>query len=165
MTSTETHLSGPDRVGLGLLALFLFSPVMFKIQVSQGVAIHPCAPLLAAAWGWIAWMIGRTQVTRSEKMWLIERQAWNIPMILSFLVIGGLALSLAINGLRLGSFSSAGWLLLFKWALYLAPLPLAALLVMRTGRRVLQLAAWLIPAVAFLTLLYTAARFLQAAGG
>lgn len=165
MISTEPKLSRLDQIGLGLLGLFLFSPALFKIQVSPSVAIHPCAPLLAAAWGWIAWVIGRKEPAVSRTLWVIERQAWNIPIILSVLVIGGLAFSLAINGLRFASFSSAGWLLLVKWALYLAPLPLASLLVLRTGRRVLQLAAWLIPSVACLTLLYSAVRLHQAVGG
>lgn len=138
---------------------------MFKVRVSDGLVVHPFVPLLAAAWIWVAWVIWKKTTPGRSGRWVIEWQAWNIPIILFALVIGGLAISLVINGVRFGSLSSAGWLLLLKWALYLAPLPLTALLVMRAGRRVLQLVGWLLPCVAFLTLGYTAVRLLQATTG
>ncbi len=154
-----------DRVGLGLLALLLLSPVVFKVRLADSLVIHPFVPLLAAAWVWVAWVIRRTFASIRSSRYVAEWQAWNIPIGLLVLVVAGLAGSLVLNGLRLGSVQSAGWLLLVKWVLYLAPLPLATLLVIRTGVRVLTLVSWVVPLVALTTLGYSLVRFMQALSG
>ncbi len=154
-----------DRAGLALLALLLLSPVLFKVRLGDGLVVHPFLPLLAAAWLWVALVIRRTFGSIRSGRYVAEWQAWNIPIALLLLVLGGLAASLLVNGLRLGSVQSAGWLLLIKLGLYLAPLPLATLLVVRTGDRVLALVSYVLPLVALATLCYSLLRFLQALSG
>ena len=44
-----------DLVGLGLIALLLLSPLIFKVRIAEGLVIHPFALLLMAAWVWVGW--------------------------------------------------------------------------------------------------------------
>ena len=151
-------------MGLFLLGTLLCSPALFKIQIAPGVVAHPLTPVLALAWCWVlAEIIVAMRKTR-RGFYMAEWQSWNIPMILIALLLGGLGLSLAINSIRLSSFQSMGWLLIAKWLLYLAPLPLAALLSIRNGHQVVKLVSWLVPLVGFATLLYSFYRLRHGIG-
>ena len=144
-----------DRIGLFLIGGLLLSPLVFKIQFAPGLVIHPVVLLLLLSWCWIAIVMVAPLRKSVRGRYVAEWQAWNIPMILIGVLVGGLAASLTINNLRAGSFQSGGWLLLAKWTLYLAPLPLAALLAIRTGLTVVRVASWLMPLTACVTLLYS----------
>lgn len=150
---------------MGLLILLLLSPIVFKVRLAEGFVIHPFAALLGVSWVWVGWVLRKQVVQIRRDRFVPEWQAWSISIGLFSLVIGGLAIGLIINGLRLGSVQSAGWLLLTKWLLYLAPLPFITLLVMRMGLRVMRLVGWLVPIVAFTTLGYSALRFVQSLAG
>ncbi len=147
-----------DRIGLILIGGLLLSPLVFKIQLAPGLVIHPVVLLLLFSWCWIAIVMGTPLRKSLQGLYVAEWQAWNIPMFLIGLLVGGLALSLIINNVRAGSFQSGGWLLLAKWSLYLAPLPLAALLAIRTGLTVVRVVSWLVPLAACVTLLYSLYR-------
>lgn len=144
-----------NRLGLILIGGLLSSPMIFKFQLSPGLIIHPVVVLLLCAWCWIA--VAMTEHLRKTPSgrYVAEWQAWNIPMFLIVLLVGGLAVSLGLNNLRAGSFQSTGWLLLAKWVLYLAPLPLAAILAIRTGATMVKVVSWSVPCVALVTLLYS----------
>lgn len=144
-----------DRIGLILIGGLLCSPMVFKLQVSPGVIIHPVVVLLLCAWCWIAIVMAEHLRQTLKGCYVAEWQAWNIPMFLIFLLVGGLAVSLGLNNLRAGSFQSTGWLLLAKWSLYLAPMPLAAILAIRTGVTMVKVVSWSVPVVALVTLLYS----------
>ncbi|HET6674932.1 MAG TPA: O-antigen ligase family protein [Nitrospiraceae bacterium] len=149
-----------DRAGLMCLGLLLLSPLVFKVRLAGDVVLHPFTPLLAAAWGWTVWAALDAARRRHNPVSV----KWNIltpPVLLMALIILGLGCSLAINSMRTGSWQPAGWLLLVKWFLYLAPLPFTALLAVRSGLRVMRLLNWMIPSVALLTLVYTLYRFAQ----
>lgn len=165
MDATETRISSHDRIGLGILALLLLSPIVFKVSVMGRVVIHPFVPVLALAWVWVAWTVRHTLLASRPGTWRMELQAVNLPMVLFAGTISALGLSLIINALRFGQFQSEGWLLLAKWVLYLAPLPLTALLAARAGRQTLRLMAWSIPLVALVTLGYSALRLQQSVTG
>ena len=79
--------------------------------------------------------------------------------------MGAQLVSLTLNTLLRHSWQSAGWLLLVKQALYLAPLPFAALLVFRMQHRMIQLLSYAIPLVALLTLAYSGIRLFQSSHG
>ena len=154
-----------NRLGLWILGLLLLSPIVFKIRLPGGIVVHPFVLLLVAAWGWVLYASADT-FSRRERGWYIpEWQAWNVPLILLGLSVGGLALSLAINSFRLGSLQSTGWLHLLKWVLYLAPLPLATMLALRTGLQAVRVVSYILPATAVLTLLYSLFRMSQALEG
>lgn len=165
VNNATARLSHTDRVGMGLLALLLLSPIVFKVRLADGFVIHPFVPLLAASWVWVGWVLRELSLPIRRNRFVAEWQTWNIPIGLFALVIGGLAVGLVTNGLRVGSVQSAGWLLLTKWFLYLAPLPLTTLLIMRAGLRVLRLVGWLVPLVAFTTLGYSLLRLMQSWAG
>jgi glycosyltransferase involved in cell wall biosynthesis/O-antigen ligase len=166
--ATETVSAGmprADMIGLALLTLLLLSPLVFKVRLADGVAVHPFVPVLAAAWGWV-WWVSRSTFSSATSGWYIpEWQAWNVPVLLLALSVGGLAFSLAVNSIRLGSLQATGWLLLAKWMLYLAPLPLTALLALRRHAEVIRLISCLVPLTAFGTLLYSYFRLWQAMEG
>ncbi len=148
-----------DRAGLLCLGLLLLSPLVFKVRLAGDVVLHPFSPLLAAAWGWTVW--AALDATRRRHNPVSVK--WNIltpPVLLMALIIIGLGCSLAINSVKSGSWQPAAWLLLIKSTLYLAPLPFTAILVMRSGPRVLRLLSCMIPTVALLTLVYSFARFM-----
>ncbi len=153
-----------DRIGLILIGGLLLSPLVFKIQFAPGLVIHPVVLLLLLSWCWIAIVMVAPLRKSVRGRYVAEWQAWNIPMILIGVLVGGLAASLTINNLRAGSFQSGGWLLLAKWTLYLAPLPLAALLAIRTGLTVVRVASWLMPLTACVTLLYSLYRLRHGIG-
>lgn len=159
------HSRSMNRLGLWILGLLLLSPVFFKIRLPGGIVVHPFVFLLLAAWCWVFYASADTFARRDRGWYIPEWQAWNVPLILLGLSVGGLALSLAINSLRLGSLQSTGWLLLLKWILYLAPLPLATMLALRTGLQAVRVVSYVVPATAFLTLLYSFFRMSQAFGG
>ncbi len=154
-----------NRAGLWILGFLLLSPVVFKIRLPGGIVVHPFVLLLVAAWGWVLYASADT-FSRRERGWYIpEWQAWNVPLILLGLSVGGLALSLAINSFRLGSFESTGWLHLLKWVFYLAPLPFVTMLALRSGLQIVRVVSYILPATALLTLLYSLFRMSQARGG
>lgn len=153
-----------DRIGLILIGGLLLSPLVFKIQLAPGLVIHPVVLLLLLSWCWIAIVMMGPLRKSLRGQYVAEWQAWNIPMFLIGLLVGGLAVSLTINNLRVGSFQSGGWLLLAKWSLYLAPLPLAALLAIRTGLTVVRVVSWLVPLTAGVTLLYSLYRLRHGIG-
>ncbi|MEX5216588.1 MAG: glycosyltransferase [Nitrospira sp.] len=154
-----------DMIGLALLALLLLSPLVFKVRLADGVVVHPFVPVLAAAWGWVWWVSRGTFSSATSGWYIPEWQAWNVPVLLLGLSVGGLAFSLAVNSIRLGSLQATGWLLLAKWILYLAPLPLTALLALRRPAQVVRLVSYLVPLIAFGTLLYSYFRLWQALEG
>lgn len=153
-----------ERIGLLLLGGLLLSPLVFKIQLAPGLVIHPVVILLLLSWCWIAVVMVAPLRKSFRGLYVVEWQAWNIPMFLIGLLVGGLAFSLIINSLRVGSFQLGGWLLLAKWVLYLAPLPLAALLAIRTGLTVVRVVSWLVPLTACATLLYSLYRLRHGIG-
>ncbi len=153
-----------DRIGLILIGGLLLSPLVFKVQLAPGLVIHPVVLLLLLSWCWIAVVMVAPLRKSLRGLYVAEWQAWNIPMFLIGLLVGGLACSLTINNLRVGSFQSGGWLLLAKWSLYLAPLPLAALLAIRTGLTVVRVVSWLVPLTACATLLYSLYRLRHGIG-
>ena len=163
--SSPAHAGLVNRLGLWILAILLLSPAVFKVRVMGGLVVHPFVLVLIVAWGWVLYASADTFSRRKRGWYSPEWQTWNTPLILLGLSIAGLALSLGINSIRLGSLQSTGWLLLLKWGLYLAPLPLTALLALRTGFQVVRLVSYLIPAVALLTLLYSCYRMGQALDG
>ncbi|MBS0171445.1 MAG: glycosyltransferase [Nitrospira sp.] len=165
MDATPTRLSYHDRIGLGILALLLLSPIVFKVSVTGSVVIHPFVPLLAMAWLWVAWTIRQTFRVSRPGMWRMEWQTMNLPMVLFGGTIGALGFSVVVNGLRFEQSQTEGWLLLVKWILYMAPLPLTTLLATRTGPQTLRLIAWSIPLVALVTLGYSALRLQQSTTG
>jgi hypothetical protein len=149
-----------DRLGLGCLGLLLLSPLAFKVRLAGDIVVHPLIPFLFVAWIWTIW----AALDSSRQRQGPAPVKWNIltpPVLLMGLVIFGLGCSLAFNSLWLGSWRPAGWLLLMKWFLYLAPLPFTALLVIRNGSRVMRLLNVMIPTVALLTLVYSFFRFMQ----
>jgi hypothetical protein len=149
-----------DRAGILCLGLLLFSPLVFKVRLAGDIVVHPFTPFLLAAWGWTIWAALDAVWKRHQP----ESMKWNIltpPVLLMGLVIFGLGCSLAFNSLWSGSWQPAGWFLLVKWFLYLAPLPFTALLVIRNGSRVMRLLNIMIPTVALLTLVYSFFRFMQ----
>ncbi|HET6674933.1 MAG TPA: O-antigen ligase family protein [Nitrospiraceae bacterium] len=155
--------SAMDRLGLICLGLLLLSPLLFKVRLIADVVVHPFTPLLFVAWGWTTWA-ALNAVWRGHQPVSVK---WNIltpPVLLMGLVIIGLGCSLAINNLRSGSWQPAGWLLLMKWFLYLAPLPFTALLVIRNGSRVMKLLNIMIPTTALVTVVYSFVRFMQDPG-
>ena len=154
-----------DVMGLALLALLLLSPLVFKVRIAEGVVVHPFVPVLIAAWVWVAWVSRSTFSSVTSGWYIPEWQAWNVPVLLLGLSVAGLAFSLAVNSIRLGSLQGTGWLLLAKWMLYLAPLPLTALLVLRRHAHVITLVSYLMPLTAFGTLLYSYFRLWQAIEG
>ena len=161
----QTGLPWSDVIGLGLLVCLLLSPLVFKYRLTESIVIHPFVPLLLAAWGWVGWASRSTFSSMARGWYVAERQAWNIPVLLLGLSVAGLALSLAVNSVWLGSLQKTGWLLLVKWILYLAPLPLTALLALRRPVPVIKLVSYLVPLVALGTLCYSAFRLWQAIGG
>jgi O-antigen ligase len=152
--------SGMDRLGLVCLGLLLLSPLIFKIRLGGDVVVHPFIPLLLCAWAWTLWAALDAARRRHEPL-SVKWKILTPPVLLMGLVIIGLGCSLAINGLRSGSWQPSGWLLLVKWFLYLAPLPFTALLVIRNGQRVMRLLNCAIPPVALLTIIYSFVRFMQ----
>lgn len=161
----QDHFAASDLVGLALLGGLLCSPLVFKFRLTDSMVLHPFVPLLLAAWGWVAWVSRRTWSSLRQGWYVAEWQAWNVPVLLLGLSVVGLMLSLAVNSIWLHSFQKTGLLLLVKWVLYLAPLPLAALLTLRRPVSVIRLVSYLVPAVAFGTLCYSAFRLWQALGG
>jgi len=156
----HSSASGMDRFGLVCLGLLLLSPLVFKVRIVGEIIVHPFTPLLFAAWCWTVW--AALNASRPQQRQISVK--WNIvtpPVLLMGLVTVGLGCSLAINNLRSGSWQPAGWLLLVKWLLYLAPLPFTALLVIRSAPRVMRLLNVMIPPVALLTLVYSFYRFVQ----
>jgi glycosyltransferase involved in cell wall biosynthesis len=164
MGATETDLPRSDLIGLVLLALLLLSPLVFKCRI-EGLVIHPFTPLLMAAWVWVGWVSRSTFSSITRGWYIAEWQAWNVPVVLLVMSLAGLAFSLAVNSFRFGSFQGTGWLLLAKWMLYLAPLPLTVLLTLRRHVQVIALVSYVLPSVAFGTLLYSYFRLWQAMGG
>ena len=154
-----------DLVGLGLIALLLLSPLIFKVRIAEGLVIHPFALLLMAAWVWVGWGSRSTFSSITSGWYIAEWQAWNVPVALLVISVSGLAFSLGMNSFRFSSFQGTGWLLLAKWMLYLAPLPLTALLTLRRHAQVITLVGYMVPLVAFGTLLYSYFRLWQAMGG
>ena len=163
--AVETGMLWSDLIGLVLLVLLLLSPLVFKCRVIEGLIIHPFTPLLLAAWGWVGWVSRSTFSSLTRGWYIAEWQAWNVPVVLLGLSVAGLAFSLAVNSLWLGAFQKTGWLLLAKWILYLAPLPLTALLTLRRQVHVIKVVSYSVPVVAFGTLLYSSFRLWQAMGG
>jgi hypothetical protein len=159
----DPYHSGPqaiDRAGLFCLALLLLSPLVFKVRFAGDIVVHPFTPLLLLAWGGTVWMAFEAWQQRHGS----APVKWNIltpPVLLMGLVIFGLGCSLALNSLWSGSWRLAGWLLLMKWFLYLAPLPFTALLVIRNGSRVMRLLNIMIPTTALSTVVYSFVRFMQ----
>src|SRR5574338_521616 len=88
---------------------------------------------------WVGWMSRSTFSSLASGWYIAEWQAWNVPVLLLSLSIAGLAFSLAVNAIRFGSLQTTGWLLLAKWILYLAPLPLTTLLALRRHTDVIKL--------------------------
>ena len=123
--SSPAHAGLVNRLGLWILAMLLLSPAVFKVRVMGGLVVHPFVLALIVAWGWVLYASADTFSRRKRGWYSPEWQTWNTPLILLGLSIAGLALSLGINSIRLGSLQSTGWLLLLKWGLYLAPLPLS----------------------------------------
>ena len=154
-----------DLIGLGILGCLLCSPLLFKFRLTDSIVLHPFVPLLLAAWVWVAWASRRTMSSLSQGWYVAEWQAWNVPVLLLGLSVAGLMVSLAVNSIWRASFEKTGLLLLLKWVLYLAPLPLAALLTLRRPLSVIKLVSYLMPSVAFGTLCYSAFRFWQALDG
>ncbi|HET6674931.1 MAG TPA: glycosyltransferase [Nitrospiraceae bacterium] len=165
VSTVATAMPRSDFIGLAILALLLLSPLMFKFRVAEGLVVHPFVPLLIAAWIWVAWTSRRTFTSFANGWYIAEWQAWNVPVLLLGLSVVGLAFSLAVNSIRLGSLQATGWLLLAKWLLYLAPLPLTTLLALRRQTHVIRLVSYLVPLVAFGTLLYSSFRLWQAMEG
>ncbi len=153
-----------DRIGLMLIGGLLLSPIVFKIQLAPGLVIHPVVLLLLLSWCWISVVMVAPLRKSLCGQYVAEWQSWNIPLFLIALLVGGLAFSLTINNLRVGSFQSNGWLLMAKWSLYLAPLPLAALLAIRNGLTVVRVVSWLVPFAACVTLLYSFYRLRHGIG-
>lgn len=158
-------LAVSDLIGLALLGGLLCSPLLFKFRLTEGVVLHPFVPLLAAAWVWVARESRRTWSSLTQGWYVAEWQAWNVPVLLLGLSVAGLLLSLAVNSIWFHAFDKTGLLLLVKWVLYLAPLPLAALLTLRRPVSVIKLVSYLVPTVALGTLCYSAFRLWQALGG
>lgn len=156
--------SASDRIGLVLLGCLLCSPLLFKIRLTDSIVLHPFVPLLLAAWGWVAWESRHTWSLLTQSWYVAEWQAWNVPILLLGLSVAGLVLGLAVNSIWLHSLQRTGLLLLVKWVLYLAPLPLAALLTLRRPVLVIRLVSYLVSSVAFGTLCYSAWRLTQAMG-
>ncbi|MGC3976541.1 MAG: glycosyltransferase [Nitrospira sp.] len=154
-----------DLIGLGILGCLLCSPLLFKFRLTNGIVLHPFVPLLLAAWGWVAWGSRRTMSSLAQGWYVAEWQAWNLPVLLLGLSVAGLMTSLAVNSIWRASFEKTGLLLLLKWVLYLAPLPLAALLTLRRPLSVIRLVSYLLPSVALGTLCYSAFRLWQALDG
>jgi hypothetical protein len=149
-----------DRAGLLCLGLLLLSPLVFKVRLAGDIVVHPFTPFLLAAWGWTIWAALDAAWQRHQP----KSMKWNIltpPVLLMGLVIFGLGCSLALNNFWSGSWQPAGWFLLVKWFLYLAPLPFTALLVVRNGSRVMRLLNIMIPTVALVTVVYSFVRFMQ----
>lgn len=164
-SGARAGLTWVDLIGLGLCALLLLSPLVFKYRLTDSIIVHPFALVLAAAWCWVGWVSRRTFSSITRGWYVPEWQAWNVPVVLLGLSVAGLAASLAANSLWLGSLQKTGWLLLAKWVLYMAPLPLAALLTLRHPGQVIKLVSYVVPPVAFGTVLYSAFRFWQAMDG
>lgn len=156
--------SASDRIGLVLLGCLLCSPLLFKFRLTDSIVLHPFVPVLLAAWGWVAWESRHTWSLLTQSWYVAEWQAWNVPILLLGLSVAGLVLGLAVNSIWLHSLQRTGLLLLVKWVLYLAPLPLAALLTLRRPVLVIRLVSYLVPSVAFGTLCYSAWRLTQAMG-
>ncbi|MBA3753749.1 MAG: hypothetical protein H0X01_06365, partial [Nitrospira sp.] len=145
------------------MALLLMSPIIFKVQLLGNLVVHPFSLLLFAAW---CWAVGAAWHSHKREGGFLP--AWRMvatPLLLMGLLIGAQGGSLALNSLYRGSWQSSGWLLLLKQALYLAPLPCAALLICRTQHRVILVLSYTIPLVALLTLAYSGVRFLQSLEG
>ena len=154
-----------DLLGLGILAFLLLSPLLFKFRIAGGLVVHPVVPFLVATWVWVVWTSRGTFASMASGWYMAEWQAWNIPVLLLGLSVAGLVLSLVVNSIRFWSLQATGWLLLAKWFLYLAPLPLTTLLALRRPVQVIKLVSYLLPLVAGGTLLYSSLRLWQAMDG
>ncbi len=165
VSTVQTGMPRSDVIGLGILAFLLLSPLVFKFRIAEGFVIHPFVPLLIAAWVWVGRTSRDTFSSIARGWYIAEWQAWNIPVLLLGLSVAGLGFSLTGNSIRLGSLQGTGWLLLVKWLLYMAPLPLTTLLVLRRPAHVIRLLSYLVPLVAFGTLLYSSFRLWQAIEG
>jgi hypothetical protein len=151
--------SNAYRLAMMGLCLLLCSPAVFKLRLPGDVILHPFVPLLVVAWGWIGWAIVRL---RQQPILCPVSPEWRVIMNVTLWagsVTAGLAGSLVINGLLTGSWPLAGWLLLLKSWLYLAPLPFVALVITKRSQPVFRLLGCLIPPVALLTLVYSFLRF------
>ena len=155
---SNSNASRMDQIGLVCLGLLLLSPLVFKVRLAGNVVVHPFIPLLFAAWCWTLRDI--FEMVRQRRGRLAVWEILTPPALLMGFVMLGLGFSLAINSLRSGSWQPSGWLLIMKGLLYLAPLPFAALLIIKTGLRVMRLINLMIPPVALLTLVYSFYRFL-----
>ncbi|MEX5216587.1 MAG: O-antigen ligase family protein [Nitrospira sp.] len=159
LPQNHSNVSIMDRLGLGCLGLLLLSPLAFKVRLAGDIVVHPFTPFLFVAWSWTIWAALDSSRQRHG-----PSVKWNIltpPVLLMGLAIFGLGCSLALNSLWSGSWQPAGWLLLVKWFLYLAPLPFTALLVIRNGPRVMRLLNTMIPTVSLVTVVYSFVRLIQ----
>ena len=166
MTTPRTdhaRLLSSDRMALLCMALLLMSPIIFKVQLAANLIMHPLSILLAAAWSYAA-VVGLSFVKSAPRIPAAPRML-AIPLFLMGVMMGAQLVSLTLNTLLRHSWQSAGWLLLVKQALYLAPLPFAALLVFRMQHRMIQLLSYAIPLVALLTLAYSGIRLFQSSHG
>ena len=126
-TREQDACSASDRIGLVLLGCLLCSPLLFKIRLTDSIVLHLFVPhVLLAAWGWVAWE--SRHVVLAAKLGMSPRwRAWNVPILLLGLSVAGLVLRSGREFNLAPLLQRTGLLLLVKWVLYLAPLPLASL--------------------------------------
>lgn len=151
-----------ERGALGCLVILMCFPLVFKVRLAPGVVVHPLVPVLLLAWGWTVWMTW--SMVRQHGMAMFGRRLVTPITLLAVMVVVQ-AIGLAGHSWARSTWQAAGWLLLLKQILYLAPLPFGAILAWRTGLDALKVVSYAIPIVALFTLVYTVGRFVQARQG
>src|SRR3990172_7518743 len=123
-----------EKLGIfSFLLFFLFTPLLVKVRVAEGVYVEPLLPFLAAAVGFFL-----LSFYRSGRPVFLERvKGLFLPSSLAALYlvfIAFLLMSFGYGYVATGFFSTGDLLRLVKYALYFLPFPLAVYAGRRLGR-------------------------------
>jgi len=124
-----------EKLGIfSFLLFFLFTPLLVKVRVAEGVYVEPLLPFLAAAVGFFLlsfYRSGRsTFLERVKGMFLPNGLAALYLVFIAFLLM-----SFGYGYVATGFFSTGDLLRLVKYALYFLPFPLAVYVGRRLGRK------------------------------
>ena len=115
-----------EKLGIFLfLIFFLFTPLLIKVRVAEGIYVEPLMPLLVLGLGFL---ISRHFRAGSFKMFWLEAKRIIFPNRLSvfyFLLIGLLFVSFFYGYVITGFFNLGDPLRIVKYGLYFLPFPLA----------------------------------------
>ena len=124
-----------EKLGIfSFLLFFLFTPLLVKVRVAEGVYVEPLLPFLAAGVGFLllnAYRSGRSRfLERVRELFLPNGLA-----ALYFVFVLFLLMSFGYGYVATGFFSTGDLLRLIKYALYFLPFPLAVYAGRRLGRK------------------------------